>query len=83
MVYLGGRNLNSKNVTIDIHSPFLEVSRRSIVNLDYGDDISVISFEVNVDPKAPAGDYSVFVTSKDGSEDCLVGALTVDEARNP
>ena len=81
VVYLGGRNLNPKNIGIDFHSPYLNVSRRSILSLDYGDDVSVISFIVNVDSRAPAGDYSVFVSSKDGSDDCLVGAVTVDEAR--
>ena len=82
IVYLGGKNLNSQSLRIDFRSPFLNVSQKSIVNLDYGDDISVVSFEVNVDPKTPAGDYSIFVTSKDGSVDCLVGGLTIDEARN-
>lgn len=83
VVYLGGKNLVAKSVDIDFHSPFLTVSRNSILNLDYGEDISVISFEVNVDPNTPAGEYTIFVTSHSGSQACLVGGLTVDSTANP
>ena len=83
VVYLGGKNLDAKSVSIDFRSPFFTVSRNSIINLDYGEDISVISFEVIVDPITPAGEYTIFVTSHNGLQACLVGGLTVDETANP
>ena len=77
-VYLGGRNLKVKGLEIGFNSPYLSVSKNSIISHDYGSEIQIISFEVNVDPEIPAGDYSVFVTGGRGEKACLVGGLTVN-----
>ncbi len=81
-VYLGGLNLKPNGIDIDFHSPFLSISRNSVIEHDYGNDISVISFDVNVDEEAPVGTYSIFVTGAHGEKTCLIGALSVNRWDN-
>jgi hypothetical protein len=38
----------------------------------------VVSFQITVDPYAPAGDYSIRLQSADGEYVYLAGALTID-----
>lgn len=81
-MYLGGQNLKAKGLSIEFKSPFLSVSKNSIISHDYGDDISVISFEINVNADIPPGDYSIFVTGDRGEKACLIGGLTINNSVN-
>ena len=77
-VFLGGKGLDSKNVTIDFGSPFLHVVPASLADQDFGEGISVVSFVIKIDAEAPPGIYSIFAIGKDGSRVSLIGALRVE-----
>jgi hypothetical protein len=82
-VYIGGRNLTPKGVSIHFNSPFLDVTPGSIISHDYGSDLSVLSFEVAADPKTPVGEYTIFVESASGGRSAVVGAISVRTFANP
>lgn len=81
-IYVGGKNLDSDNITIGFNSPYLSVTPGSLVNPNYGPDISVISFQINVDSKTPFGEYSFFLKNKDDESQFSVGSLTVESVVN-
>ena len=78
LIYLGGKGLNSKNVIVEVSSPFLHVVPLSAANQDFGDSVSVISLVVSVDSDTPPGVYSIFAKAEDGSKASLIGALKVE-----
>lgn len=83
VVYVAGKNLDVENLTAAVNSPFIKVNPKSIVSHDYGSEISVLSFEVILQPNVPKGDYSISLTDKDGNTDYLFGCLSVEEMKNP
>lgn len=83
VVYLGGKNLDPKNLTVSFTSPYLSMVPGSMRVLDYGDEISVVSLEVRVASTAPKGDYSIFAESERGDKRAMIGALTIDTFINP
>ncbi len=83
MIYVGGKNLNSDNLTIGFNSPYLSATPKTLVNHDYGADISVVSFEVKVAGEIPFGEYSFFLKTKDDESQFAVGSLTVEAIDNP
>ena len=82
-VYIGGKNLDPRRVRVELASSFLSVSPETIVSYDYGDGLSVISFEVIVRPGTPPGEYSVSVESDTGERRTIIGGLTIEEFPNP
>ncbi|HRI04756.1 MAG TPA: matrixin family metalloprotease [Pyrinomonadaceae bacterium] len=76
-VYLGGKNLDAKSISIDFNSPYFTVVSSSLMERDFGPDISVVSFVVVVDKDAPRGVYSIFAADGNGAKAALVGALKV------
>lgn len=82
-IYLGGRNLSVKDSSIRFSSPNLTVIPNSVVEHDFGDDYSVISFELRSDLKTPVGEYSVFVDSTAGGQSVVVGGIAVRSFSNP
>jgi hypothetical protein len=82
MIYVGGKNLNSENVSIGFNSPHISVTPKSLSNHKYGEDVSVISFEINVAAEIPLGEYSFFVKTKDKNTESAVGSLTVETFAN-
>ncbi len=83
VVYLGGRNLDPKKLSISFTSPFLSVVAGSIRSLDYGEDLSVVSVEVRVSPRAEMGEYTIFAESERGGKRAMIGGLTIDNYTNP
>ena len=83
LIYVGGQNLNSDNLTIGFNSPYLSATPKTLVNHDYGADISVVSFEVKVAGEIPFGEYSFFLKNKDDESQFAVGSLTVETVDNP
>lgn len=83
LVYLGGNKQNLKNAVIGFNSPYLKINTNSIISHDFGENVSVISFEVNVDSRIPFGEYSIFVESDKKIKEFLVGGLVVDQFANP
>ncbi len=83
LIYVGGRNLDASQMSIGFNSPFISVTSKSFVNQDYGTEFSVISFEINVAPDTPLGEYSFFLKTKDQETEFAVGSLTVETFANP
>lgn len=82
-IYIGGKNLSAKNTSVRFSSPNLSVVPDSITTHDFGDDFSVISFEMSSDAKTPVGEYSVFVDSPGGGRSAVVGGIAVRTFINP
>ncbi len=78
MIYLGGKGLDPKTVQIEFASPFLHAVPLTLLHQDFGDDVSVISLFVMVDPETPPGVYSIFARGEDGSRAAVIGALKVN-----
>lgn len=78
IVYLGSKKQNIKNATIGFNSPFLKVSQNSIIEHDFGEELSVISFEVRVESDIPFGEYSIFVESDKKVKEFITGSLVVE-----
>ena len=82
-IYLGGKNLDPKVITAGFTSPFLTVVPNSLQSVDFGSDVSVLSFDMRVDADTPVGDYSVFAQTESGLRRYIVGGITVEEFLNP
>ena len=80
-VYLGGLHINAGEIPeggIASTSPFININPASVVQQQTGDDLSVVSFEVEVASGAPAGEYSLRLQSNTGEASYIAGALTID-----
>ena len=82
-IYIGGKNLSAKTSSVRFSSPNLSVVPGSLVTHDFGDDFSVISFEMSADSNTPVGEYSVFVDSASGGRSAVVGGIAVRTFLNP
>lgn len=83
LIYIGGKNLDAENIEIGFNSPYFSATPGTITKLDYGLELSVVSFEVKVIPGTPSGEYSFFVKNKDNEIDFVAGGLTVENFTNP
>lgn len=83
LIYIGGKNLVAEDLKIGFNSPYFSVAPGSIAAQDYGSEVSVVSFEVRVEPDATTGEYSLFVKSQNGSKQFLVGGVTIENFVNP
>jgi hypothetical protein len=81
-IYIGGKNLDPKAISISFNSPYITVVPNTLRSQDY-DRVSAVSFEVRIDPRAPNGSYSIFAETRDGDRSSLVGALSIDSFSNP
>lgn len=77
-VFIGGNNLDPKNLTIEFNSRYLRVAGGSVSSQDFGEGISVISFLLTVDSETPAGDYSIFTIARGDVRSSLIGAITIE-----
>jgi predicted Zn-dependent protease len=81
-IFVGGEGLDELHGDgITVTSPFIKVDPASLtlqagVNYEH----PIISFDVEVSPKAPLGDYSIRLQSKAGEVAYISGGLTVDSA---
>jgi hypothetical protein len=83
VVYLGGRNLDPRRLSISFSSPHMSAVAGSMRSLDYGDDVSVVSVEVRVGARVAKGEYTIFAESERGTRRAVIGGLTIDEFTNP
>lgn len=83
VIYLGGENLNPNELTVSASTPFIKVTPNTTFKHDFGDEISVLSFEISVKPNAPAGEYSLRIQKNNGEVEYYVGGVTNDAAVNP
>lgn len=83
LIYLGGENLNPNELTVSTNSPFIKVTPNTTAKQDFGDEISVLSFEISVKSNAPAGEYSLRIQKNNGEVEYFVGGIINDAALNP
>ncbi|MEO6334443.1 MAG: matrixin family metalloprotease [Pyrinomonadaceae bacterium] len=83
VIYLGGKNLDPKRLFVTFTTPYISVVPGSMRSLDYGDQVSVVSLEVRVSPRATKGEYTVFAESERGGRRAIIGGLTIDNFTNP
>ncbi|MDX6445579.1 MAG: hypothetical protein QOH71_2653 [Blastocatellia bacterium] len=78
-IYIAGAGVDRIPASgISITSPFITVNQSTVIEEQFDTPYPVISFEITVDPYAPAGDYSIRLQSADGEYAYLAGALTID-----
>lgn len=82
-IYVGGKFLDTPGSSFGFTSPFLSIVPNTVRPLDYGDGVSVVTFQVRVDPNTPDGDYSIFVRSNDKSMAFIPGGISVGSSPNP
>jgi hypothetical protein len=83
VIYLGGENLNPNDLTVSTNSPFIKVEKNSTVAEDFGDEISVLRFEITVKPNTPPGEYSLRIQKNNGEVEYFVGGVINDAIVNP
>jgi hypothetical protein len=81
-IFVGGKNFDVKNIKANFNSPNITVVPESYAAHDYGDKLSVISFEIIVDAKTMNGEYSFSIQNQNGSIDYVAGGLTVENYSN-
>ncbi len=82
IIYIGGKNLNTGEIEMSFNSPNISVIPDSRQIYDYGDEITVASFEVRIAKNTPLGEYGIFVSTRSERATCLAGSLTVEEFEN-
>lgn len=82
-VFISGAGISVNSIAkmgITTNSPFIIIDRESIAASEFGNQLSVISFNITVDPVTPAGDYSLRLQSLTGEVTYITGGLTIDSA---
>ncbi len=77
LVFIGGVGLDKSKFDIEFNSPYFVVVQGTVQRQDFGDDVSVVSALVKINPETPPGAYSIFATSDIGIQASLVGAIIV------
>lgn len=78
-VYLSGAGIDQvPGSSISVNSPFFAVDPTSLVREQIAAPFPVISFEMDVAPNAPFGDYSIRLQANSGEIAFIPGALTID-----
>lgn len=83
VIYLGGKNLHPEQLTVAANSPYVRITPDTTNALNFGEEISALSFEVSLKPGTPAGEYSLRVQNKDGETAYFIGGLSNDSVINP
>lgn len=83
LIYLGGENLNPNELTVSTNSPFIKITKNTLAAQDFGDEISVLSFEISVKASAPPGEYSIRLQKNNGEVEYFVGGIINDAIINP
>lgn len=81
-LYLSG-DFDPDSTTVGFTSKYLSIVPETISKQDFGKESNVISFEVEVDPRTPRGEYTIFIESDSGVRSYLVGAVTIEDHPNP
>ena len=81
-IFVGGEGLDQvSDGGLSITSPFIKVNPASLTlqsGINY--EHPIISFDIEISPDAPLGDYSIRLQSKSGEVAYIPGGLTVDSA---
>src|SRR5580765_8460139 len=81
-VYIAGDGIDEiPPAGISSASPFISIDPESVNEEHFDTPYPAISFEITVARNAPAGEYSIVLQTAEGEIVYLVGALTIDDAR--
>ena len=81
-IFVAGEGIRANQFSkngISTSSPFIVIDPASVADVDFGNRLSVVSFDVTVGPDAPAGEYSLRLQSLNGEVAYVVGGLTISE----
>jgi hypothetical protein len=81
-IFVAGEGISLNQLSksgITTSSPHVMVDPDSVVDVDFGNGLSVVSFVVSVSPEALNGDYSLRLQSLTGEVAYVVGGLTIAE----
>jgi hypothetical protein len=81
-IFIAGEGISVSQLSrtdITTSSPQITVDPSSVVDVDFGNGLSVISFDVTVSAGATDGDYSVRLQSLTGEVSYVVGGLTIGD----
>jgi hypothetical protein len=81
-VLVAGHLLDRNTITVRSTSPWIHVDQETIESANFGENVSALTFRVEVSRETPNGDYTLFVTTQDGATRALVGSLTVENYPN-
>lgn len=83
-IFVSG-NINTEDISVEnisFPTPFIKIKSSHLLEYQTASNSSVISFEIEVSPKAEMGEYSLRLQNKFGEIAYLVGALTIDNVSN-
>jgi hypothetical protein len=84
-IFVAGDGINAAQFSstgITTSSPFVIVDPTSIEDADFGNGLSVVSFDVTVAVDTPAGDYSLRLQSRTGEVAYIAGGLTIETSES-
>ncbi|MCO6510466.1 MAG: matrixin family metalloprotease [Aridibacter famidurans] len=81
-IYVSGTGVLT-DLELGISAPGIEVDLSSIEFPDYGKEVSVTAFVVDVEGSVPEGEYTLRLFRDGELVDCIVGAITVERLPNP
>ena len=82
-LFVSGKNLDqAETAAVFINSPFFKVTPNSFRQEDFDAENPVTSFEIQIAPNAPTGEYSICLQPSNGETGCFIGALTIDNVTN-
>ncbi|HEX8843055.1 MAG TPA: matrixin family metalloprotease [Pyrinomonadaceae bacterium] len=84
-VFVAGEGIKKAQLSlggITTTSPYITVEPSSFADVDFGNGLSVVSFDLMVAADAVAGDYSLRLQSLTGEVAYIAGCLTIDASEN-
>jgi hypothetical protein len=83
-IFIAGEGISANQLSkngITTTSPFIVVDPASVVDVNFGNNLSVVSFDVSVSTGVKEGDYSLRLQSMTGEVSYIVGGLTIGDAK--
>jgi hypothetical protein len=83
-IFIAGEGISTNQLSkngITATSPFIVVDPASVVDVNFGNNLSVVSFDVSVSIGVKEGDYSLRLQSMTGEVSYIVGGLTIGDAK--
>lgn len=85
-VFLGGDGLDPAGLApggVSVDSPYLTVDQSTIAEQQFGNKLTVITFDITIAANAPEGEYSLRIQNRAGETAFLAAGLTIDGTVNP
>lgn len=76
-VFVGGHAIEGRDIEIEFNSPYFRARPGSIRSFPVNENLTAVSFVLSVDPNAPRGVYSLFLSGGDNILAALIGGLKV------